>query len=78
MLDKELCTLFGIDEFTQYIMKELDYVEDQIYEQNVSPVRYIELKARYEALKEVRDAYRDLKKKNSEETSVNIESHYKS
>ena len=74
MLDKELCTLFGIDEFTQYIMKELDYVEDQLYEQNVSPVRYIELKARYEALKEVRDAYRDLKKKNSEKTSVNIKS----
>lgn len=74
MLDKELCTLFGIDEFTQYIMKELDYVEDQLYEQNVSPVRYIELKGRYEALKEVRDAYRDLKKKNSEKTSVNIKS----
>ena len=70
MLDKELCAIFGIDTFTQYIMKELDYVEDQLHEQNISPVRYIELKGRYEALKEVRDVYCELKKKNSEKVSA--------
>lgn len=71
MLDKELCALFGVDAFTQYIMKELDYVEDQLNDQNISPVRYIDLKARYETLKEVRDAYCDLKKKTSEKISLN-------
>lgn len=70
MLDTELCALFGIDAFTQYIMKELDYVEDQLHEQNISLVRYIELKGRYEALKEVRDVYCELKKKNSEKVSA--------
>lgn len=71
MLDKELCAIFGVDAFTQYIINELDYIEDQLYQQNISPIRYIELKARYEALKEVRNVYCDLKKKNLEKPFVN-------
>lgn len=57
MLDKELCAAFGIDEFSQWIMKHLDYTEDQLHELQLSTPRYIELKSRYETLKEVRDTY---------------------
>lgn len=57
MLDKELCAAFGIDKFSQWIMKQLDYVEDQLYESQISSPRYIELKSRHQTLKEVRDTY---------------------
>ena len=57
MLDRQLCAVFGIDKFTQWVMKQLDYVEDQLYESEISSPRYIELKSRYQTLKEVRDAY---------------------
>lgn len=57
MLDKQLCAILGIDAFTQWIMKQLDHVEDQLYESELSSPRYIELKSKHQALKEVRDAY---------------------
>ena len=57
MLDKELCKLAGIDEYLQTIMKELDWAEEQLYDPAITPIKYIEVKARYETLKEMRDAY---------------------
>lgn len=57
MLDKDVCQLFGVDEFKQKIMEELDYAEDQLYDPTLTPIRYIEVKARYDTLKMVRDAY---------------------
>ena len=57
MLDKQLCKILGVDEFKQYIMKELDYVEDQLNDPQLTPVRYIEVRSRYDALKQVRDEY---------------------
>lgn len=68
MLDKQLCAAFGIDKFNQWIMAQLDYVEDQLYASEISSPRYIELKARHQALKDARDVYwalnqNDLKKR---------------
>ena len=57
MLDKQLCAAFGIDKFNQWIMAQLDYIEDQLYASEISSPRYIELKARYQTLKDVRDIY---------------------
>ena len=57
MLDKELCELFGVDEFKQYIMKELDWAEEQLYDEHLPPIRYIEVKSKYDTLKAVRDKY---------------------
>ena len=63
MLDKQLCAAFGIDEFNQWIMKQLDYTEDQLYASEISSPRYIELKAKYETFKAVRDAYCEFNQK---------------
>lgn len=57
MLDKELCELAGIDEYLQTIMKELDWAEEQLYDPNITPIKYIEVKAKYDTLKGMRDAY---------------------
>lgn len=57
MLDPQVCKLFGVDEFTQFIMKELDQAEDQLYDPQLTPIRYIEIRSRYDAFKEVRDTY---------------------
>ena len=42
MLDRDLCQLFGVDEFKQFIMKELDWTEDQLNDPSITPLRYIE------------------------------------
>lgn len=59
MLDKWLCEQLNIDEFTQYVMAELDKLEDEIHLGNLSATRYIEVKAKYDQMREVRDAYAD-------------------
>ena len=59
MLDKQLCAAFGIDEFNQWIASELVHIEEQLYESTVSSPRYIELRVRYQALKDARQRYMD-------------------
>lgn len=71
MLDKQLCALFGIDQFNQWVMAQLDYVEDQLYASEISSPRYIELKARHQALKDARDVYWAINQKDSQKR-INI------
>lgn len=66
MLDKDVCEALGIDPFAQKIMKELDWAEEQLYDPNITPIRYIEIKARYDTLKELRDTYCSLITKNKQ------------
>ena len=73
MLNKQLCAIFGIDEFNQWLMKQLDYIEDQLYASDISSPRYIELRAKHQALKDARDAYWAINKKQlKEDTSAEI------
>lgn len=75
MLNKTLCAIFGIDKFNQWIMSQLDYLEDQLYSPDITPLKYIEVKAKYDALKEARDAYWAINKESlKNETAANEES----
>lgn len=73
MVEKELRAAFGIDEFSEWVASELNHIEDQLSEAAVTSPRYIELKSRYQALKDARKAYMDLHykklKNNSEDRS---------
>ena len=62
MLDKELCEIFGIDEFTQWLMKELDEAEEEL--SNKGQLVATTSILRYQFLKEVRDEYCKYLKKN--------------
>lgn len=64
MLDKYVCEALGIDPFVQKFMAELDWAEEQLHDPNITPIRYIEIKSRYETLKELRDTYCSLIEKN--------------
>ncbi len=55
MLDKKLCALFGVDEFAQWLMKELDDLEDILTDKSKTSNETDN--ARYQALLEVRDVY---------------------
>ena len=57
MLNKDLCAAFGIDEYSQWLIKQLDYIEDQLHATEISTPRYLELRGQYDALKAARDAY---------------------
>lgn len=59
MLDVKVAEMLNIDPFTQYIMKELDDLEDDIYSNEYSQTDLIAIKARYEQMLKVRDAYAD-------------------
>lgn len=64
MLDKQVCKALDIDPFVQKLMAELDWAEEQLYDPNITPIKYIEVKSRYETLKELRDTYCSLINKN--------------
>lgn len=57
MLDKTLCAAFGIDEFNQWIIKQLDYIEEQMHDDNISAPRFIQLQSAHDTLRSVRDIY---------------------
>lgn len=57
MLDPELSKVLNIDPFTQYIMKELDRLEDELHTSILSPYRFIEARAQYNQLRAIRDEY---------------------
>lgn len=58
---KDLDTLLKeanvIDSFIEWVMAELEYCDDKIYNENLSPAHYIDIKSRKETLIEVRDKY---------------------
>lgn len=65
MLDKELCKMFGVGEFEQWIIAELDSAEDTLFSDEKMPIEdFIRLSSRYDTLKEVRDVYAKLKPTN--------------
>ena len=57
MLDKELCKLFKVDPFMEWIQNKLDDLEDQIYSNSLEGDDLIRVEAQYNALKEARDSY---------------------
>lgn len=57
MLDKDLCSKLKIDVFTQTLMAEADRLEEELHSSNLSPCRYIEVKAAYIQTLKLRDEY---------------------
>lgn len=70
MLDIELCKMFGVDSFQQYLIKELEEKEEQAiaFKERMSECNSLEtfiffqrgldnIEAKIEVLKEVRDTY---------------------
>lgn len=56
MLDKNLSKLFGVDAFTQWLIKELDEIEEHLHN-DMDMQEFRRLQTRYATLKEVRDKY---------------------
>ena len=57
MLDKELCRIFNVDPFMEWIINRLDDLEDQIHLGSLNDEALIAVKSQYAALIEARDAY---------------------
>ena len=70
MLDKMLCEALGVDKFTQWLVARLDWLEAEMNSPDVSPCKYIDLKAQHEAIVEARDAYKAFKQGNLEVVSL--------
>lgn len=64
MLDKVLCAAFGIDTYQQWLMAELDAIEDKLHSKLISDNEFLELKGKYDALLAARDHYCAFKKNN--------------
>ena len=62
MLDKWLCKLAGISPFIQWLISELDDLEDLLYSESVSEETKAAVKIKYDALISVRDKYCELHK----------------
>ena len=62
MLDKELCEIFGIDEFMQYLINEIDELEEYLSKKENLFSKY-EI-GRYQQLYRVREEYYKFLKKN--------------
>lgn len=59
---KKLFTAADIDEYLQYIMRELEHCDDVLYGENLSATHFIYWKTRKEAFEEMRDKYCEMKK----------------
>lgn len=58
MLDAEMCKRFGVKPFMQWIMKELDELEDLLHGNSINTsTEYAAISSRYNTLIQVRDAY---------------------
>lgn len=57
MLDKQLCKLFGVKPYLEWIQNQLDDLEDQLYSGKLSSESMLKVRAKYEALIEARDTY---------------------
>ena len=57
----ELCKYAEVDSFLEWLMIEIDSIEDLLAMHSLPATRYIDLNSRYQALLEVRDAYCDFK-----------------
>lgn len=61
MLNKDLCKAFNIPAFIQWLMSELDLLEDILHSSKIDPDMYEKTKSRYDVLIEVRDKYFELR-----------------
>lgn len=61
-VEKVLKDIAGIDEHLDFIMRELEYCDDKIYNENLSSSNFIYCLSRKIALQEVRDNYCKLRK----------------
>ena len=57
MLDKELCKLFNVPPYLEWIQNQLDELEDELHSGKLELDTWIKINAQYEALKEARDKY---------------------
>lgn len=73
MLDKILCEAANIDPFMQQIMEKLERAEDRVYRIDITPLQYIEAKAEYETLKQIRDLYSEYVQNNDHKNNKKIE-----
>ena len=73
MLDNTLCEAANIDPFMQQIMEKLDQAEDRVYQVDITPLQYIEAKAEYETLKQIRDLYSKYQQNNAHKNNKKIE-----
>lgn len=63
MLDKELCELFDIDEFEQYLVNELEAIEEKLDNHLYSDEFNKELKVKYNHFKTILNDYVHIKKR---------------
>lgn len=57
MLDPQLCRIFKIDPFMEWVQNKLDDLEDELYSGKLETETYLQVKAAYDALIEARDTY---------------------
>lgn len=57
MLDKELCKLFKVPPYLEWIQNQLDELEDALYSGELDSEASVQVKSRYNALIEARDKY---------------------
>ena len=62
MLDKWLCKLAGISPFIQWLISELDDLEDLLYSESIDEETKATVKIKYDTLISVRDKYCELHK----------------
>ena len=62
MLDKELCKIFKVPPYLEWIQNQLDDLEDGIYSGQLDPETLTRFKIRYDALVEARDTYCEMRK----------------
>lgn len=62
MLDKELCKLFKVPPYLEWIQNQLDELEDALHSGELDPEAFARVKVRYDALREARDTYCEMRK----------------
>lgn len=62
MLNKELCDIFDIDEFEQYLIEELEHIEDKLNSSFYTKEFKEELKIKYKYFKIILNDYVYIKK----------------